>query len=68
MTESPSVNGEPGEPGVVVSPGLPGVVRGTESRIPGTGSRYRVPVIKPELGPGVIGTCSEYTGRLTDDF
>ena len=28
---------------------------------------YRVPVIKPEPGPGVTGTCSEYTGRLTDD-
>ena len=64
MTESPGVTGEPG---VVVAPGLPGVVGGTESRVPGTGSRYRVPVIKPESGPGVTGTCSEYTGRLTDD-
>ena len=28
---------------------------------------YQVPVIKPEPGPGVTGTCSEYTGQLTDD-
>ena len=37
MTESPGVTGEPGEPGVVVAPSLPGVVGGIESRIPGTG-------------------------------
>ena len=54
MTESPGVTGEPD---VVVATGLPRVVGGTESRIP---------VIKPEPGPGVTGTCSEYTGRLTD--
>ena len=28
---------------------------------------YRVPVIKPEPGPGMTGTCSESSGRLTDD-
>ena len=60
LTDSPGVTGEPGvigEPGVVVVPGLPSVVSGT---------RHRVPV--PSLqGPGVTGTCSEYTGRLTGD-
>ena len=55
MTKSACVTGEPS---VVVAPGLPGLVGGTESR---------VPVIKPEPGPGVTSTCSEYTGRLTDD-
>ena len=49
------------EPGVVGVPGLPGVVGGTEHRVPVIG-----PV--PDLpGPGVTGTCSEYTGRLTVD-
>ena len=42
-------------PGVVSVPGLPGVVGGTDHRIPGL------------PGPGVTGTCSEYTGRLTGD-
>ena len=39
MTESPGVTGEPGEPGVVVVPGLPSVFGGTEYRVPvrGTG-------------------------------
>ena len=64
MTESSGVTGEPG---VVVASGLPAVVGGTESRIPGTGSRYRLQGIKPEPGQGVTGTCSEYTGRLTDN-
>ena len=58
MTGEP---GEIGEPSVVGVPGLPGVVGG-----PG----HRVPVIGPVPGlprPGVTGTCSEYTGRLTGD-
>ena len=67
VTKSPGVTGKPGAPGVVVAPGLPGVVGGTESKIPGTGTRYRVPVIKPEPGPGMTGTCSKFTGRLTND-
>ena len=61
LTDSPGVTDSPdvtGEPGVFVVPGLPSVVGGT---------KYRVPVIGPEPGPGVTGTCSEYTGRLTDD-
>ena len=52
---------------MVIAPGLPGVVGGTESRIPGTGSRYRILVIKPAPGPGMTSTCSESFGRLTDD-
>ena len=70
-------------PGVTESPGMTGktrctwcgqrtpftgVVVGTGSWIPGTGSRNRVPVIKPEPGPGMTGTCSESSGRLTDDY
>ena len=37
MTESPGVTGEPG---VVVAPSIPGVVRETESQIPGTGTGH----------------------------
>ena len=68
LTDSPGVTVEPcviDVPGVVTVPGLPGVVGGTGHRIP-----VRVPVIGPVQGlpgPGVTGTCSEYTGRLTDD-
>ena len=64
LTDSPGVTVEPGEPGVIgvpseVSvPGLPGVVGGTGHRVP-------VPGTGPVPGPGVTGTCSEYTGRLT---
>ena len=58
LTDSPGVTvelGEPGMigvPGVVTVPGLPGVVSGTEHRVP---------------GPGVTGACSEYTGLSTGD-
>ena len=64
LTGSPAVTdslGVTGEPGVVVVPGLPSVVVGTGYRVP-------VPVNEPEPGlpgPGVTGTCSEYTGWLT---
>ena len=34
---------------------------------PSLGYRIPVPVIKPEPGPGMTGTCSEFTGQLTDD-
>ena len=37
MTESPGVTGEPG---VVVAPGLPGLVGGTEPRVPGPGTGH----------------------------
>ena len=46
---------------MVDAPALPGVVGETEHRVPGP------TVIGPGPGPGVTGTCSEYTGRLTDD-
>ena len=64
LTESPGVTVEPGEPGViglqgvVTVPCLPGVVGGTEYRVP-------VPVDRPLPGPGVTRACSEFTGRLT---
>ena len=66
LTDSPGVTvelGEPGVIGVVTVPGLPGVVGGTEHRVP-------VPVNGPLPGlpgSGVTGACSEYTGRLTGD-
>ena len=59
LTDSPGVTVELGEPGVVTVPGLPGVVGGTEHRVP-------VPVNGPLLGlpgPGVTGACSEYVDR-----
>ena len=62
VTESPGVTGKPGAPGVVVAPGYQ-----EWSVEPSPGYRVPVPVIKPELGPGMTGTCSESTGRLTDD-
>ena len=34
---------------------------------PSPGYQVPVPVIKPEPGPGMTGTCSESSGRLTDD-
>ena len=61
MTREPNEPDVVGEPGVVGVPGSPGVVGGTG---------YRVPVNGPVLGlpgPGVTGTCSEYTCRLTSD-
>ena len=67
LTDSPGVTielGEPGVidvPGVVSVPGLPGVVGGTEHRVPVNGLLLGLP------GPGVTGACSEYTGRLTGD-
>ena len=67
VTESPGMTGKPGAPGVVIVPGIPGVFGRTGSWIPGTGSRNRVPVIKPEPGPGKTGPCSETSGRLTED-
>ena len=51
LTDSPGVTDEPGVigvPGVVTAPSLPGVISGTEHRVPGTGSR--IPVIGPVLG------------------
>ena len=63
LTDSPGVTTELGEPGmigvpgVVTVPGLPGVVGGTEHWVPGPGT-----------GPGVIGACSENTGRSTGDY
>ena len=67
LTESPGVTVEPGEPGVI---GLPDVV--TVPCLPGVlgGTEYRVPVnrLLPGLpGPGVTGASSELTSRLTDD-
>ena len=67
VTESPGMTGKPDAPGVVIVPGLPGMVGRTESWIPGTGFRNRVPVIKPEPGPGKTGPCSETSGWLTED-
>ena len=67
VTESPGMTGKPTAPGVVIVPGLPGMVGKTESWIPSTGSRNRVPVIKLEPGPGKTGPCSETSGRLSED-
>ena len=53
MTGEPGVTGAPGEPGVVGAPSIPGEVGETRHRV--------LP------GPGVTGTCSEYTGQLTSD-
>ena len=67
-------------PGVIKSPDMTGKTRctwcdhsnrftrsGRWNRLPDTGYRYRVPVIKPEPGPGITGTCSESSGQVTDD-
>ena len=51
-----------GEPGVVSAPGIPGEVGETGHRVPGPSTGYRV-----LPGPGVTGTCSEYTGRFTSE-
>ena len=55
LTDLPSVTVELGEPGMIGVVTVPGVVGGTEHRVP-------VP------GPGVTGACSEYTGRSTGDY
>ena len=67
LTESPGVTVEPVEPSVI---GLPDVV--TVPCLPGVlgGTEYRVPVDRPLPGlpgPGVTGECAEFEGRLTDD-
>ena len=65
LTDSPGVTVELSEPGMIGMPGvvtvpcLPGVVGGTEHRVPGHG--IGVP------RPGVTWACSEYTGRSTND-
>ena len=59
---------EPGVIGVVTVPGFPGVIGGTEHRVLGPGTEYRsLDRYRVLPGPGVTGTCSECTGRLTDD-
>ena len=68
MTVEPGEPGVIGVPGVVTVPGLPSVVGVPEHQVPDTGSRYRSNdryLVLP--GPGVTGTCSECTGRLTGD-
>ena len=74
LTDSPGVTvelGDPGVigvPGVVTVPGLPGVVGGTEHRVPDTGSRSRsMDRYRVYRVPCVTGACSEYTGLLTGD-